>query len=158
MPRGQPSPKLAITVDPDVHALVIAAAAGEGLSVSAWMTNAARRVLIVHDGLLAVAEWEAEQGALSEVGTGRCSPPRRRAGSSRGLASSPVKAGVSVVYDTGVLVAADRSDRELWPTTGHAASSGSYRSRPHRWSPKPAAQRDRSNSEVPPRLRSSLLC
>lgn len=66
MPRGKPSPKLAITVDPDVHAGVVAAASEDGLSVSAWMTNAARKALLVRDGLKAVAEWEAEHGALSE--------------------------------------------------------------------------------------------
>ena len=65
MPRGRPSPKLAITVDPDVHEQVLAAAAREGLSVSAWMTDAARRMLVIRDGLLAVAEWEAEHGAFS---------------------------------------------------------------------------------------------
>lgn len=67
MPRGNPSPKLAITVDPDVRDQVVVAAKAEGLSVSAWMTNAARRSLLVHDGLQAVAEWEAEQGALSDA-------------------------------------------------------------------------------------------
>jgi len=66
MPRGKPSPKLAITVDPDVHAGVIEAAAEEGVSVSAWMTNAARRALVVRDGLAGVEEWEAEHGVLSE--------------------------------------------------------------------------------------------
>ncbi len=65
MPRGNPSPKLAITVDPDVHAQVVAAAAAEGVSVSAWMTAAARRALTLRDGLAAVAEWEAEHGALT---------------------------------------------------------------------------------------------
>jgi hypothetical protein len=65
VPRGDPSPKLAITVDPDVHRQVLAAAADEGLSVSAWMTNAARRALVVRDGLRAVAEWEADQGELT---------------------------------------------------------------------------------------------
>ena len=67
MPRGKPSPKLAITVDPDVHDRVIAAAAEEGVSVSAWMTSAARRALLVRDGLAAVAEWEAEHGAFSDA-------------------------------------------------------------------------------------------
>lgn len=67
MPRGRPSPKLAITVDADVHERVVAAAAEEGVSVSAWMTAAARRALLVRDGLRAVAEWEAEHGALSET-------------------------------------------------------------------------------------------
>jgi hypothetical protein len=65
MPRGKPSPKLAITVDADVHAQIVAAAAAEGVSVSAWMTAAARRALIVRDGLAAVAEWEAEHGAFT---------------------------------------------------------------------------------------------
>lgn len=89
MPRGKPSPKLAITVDPDVHAGVLEAAAEEGVSVSAWMTNAARRALVVRNGLAGVEEWEAEHGALSEsemaearrrvVGEGRASrPPRSR--------------------------------------------------------------------------------
>jgi hypothetical protein len=66
VPRGKPSPKLAITVDPDVHAEVVAAASEEGVSVSAWMTQAARRSLLVRDGLRAVEEWEAEHGALTE--------------------------------------------------------------------------------------------
>ena len=67
MPRGNPSPKLAITVDPDVHAAVLAAAEEEGTSVSAWMTTAARRALLVQDGLRAVAEWEDEHGALTDA-------------------------------------------------------------------------------------------
>ncbi len=67
MPRGKPSPKLAITVDPDVHDRVLTAAEEAGVSVSAWMTAAARRALLVRDGLAAVAEWEAEQGPLSEA-------------------------------------------------------------------------------------------
>jgi predicted HicB family RNase H-like nuclease len=33
MPRGDPSRELAITVDPDVHAEVVEAAAAEGVSV-----------------------------------------------------------------------------------------------------------------------------
>lgn len=67
MPRGKPSPKLAITVDPDVLDQVLAAAKEEGVSVSAWMTAAARRALLVRDGLAAVGEWEAEHGRLSEA-------------------------------------------------------------------------------------------
>jgi hypothetical protein len=65
MPRGNPSPKLAITVDPEVYAQVIAAAEAEGVSVSAWMTAAARRELRLRDGLAAVAEWEAEHDPLT---------------------------------------------------------------------------------------------
>ena len=67
MPRGKPSPKLAITVDADVHDRVIDAAAAEGVSVSAWMTKAARRALLVRDGLAAVAEWESEHGLLTDA-------------------------------------------------------------------------------------------
>jgi hypothetical protein len=65
MPRGNPSPKMAITVDPDVHAGIVAAAAADGMSVSAWMTDAARQALIVRDGLAGVAEWEAQYGAFT---------------------------------------------------------------------------------------------
>lgn len=65
MPRGNPSPKLAITVDSDVHRQVVEAADAEGVSVSFWMTAAARRALKARDGLAAVAEWEAEHGSLT---------------------------------------------------------------------------------------------
>ena len=54
--------KLAITIDAALHAKVVEAAEREGVSVSAWMTAAARQVLRAGDGLAAVAEWEAEQG------------------------------------------------------------------------------------------------
>lgn len=67
MPRGRPSPKLAITVDPDVHRRVKEAAGQDHVSVSAWMTQAARAALTVRDGLSAVAEWEAENGPLTET-------------------------------------------------------------------------------------------
>ena len=65
MPRGNPSPKLAITVDPDVHERVVAAAAQAGVSVSAWMTEAARRALVVRDGLSAIDEWEHLNGKFT---------------------------------------------------------------------------------------------
>ena len=67
MPRGNPAIKLAVTVDADVHAKVIEAAEAEGTSVSAWLTAAARRALVARDGLVAVAEWEAEHGAFTEA-------------------------------------------------------------------------------------------
>ena len=65
MPRGAPARKLAITVDRDVHARVARAAQEDNVSISAWMTEAARRSLRVRDGLAAVAEWEAEHGAFT---------------------------------------------------------------------------------------------
>jgi hypothetical protein len=65
MPRGNPSPKLAITIDPEVHGNVVAAAARDGVSVSAWMTSAAREALQRRAGLTAVAEWERQHGSFS---------------------------------------------------------------------------------------------
>jgi hypothetical protein len=65
MPRGNPSPKLAITIDPKIHERVLAAAARERVSVSAWMTSAAREALQRRAGLAAVAEWEKQHGPLS---------------------------------------------------------------------------------------------
>jgi DNA-directed RNA polymerase subunit K/omega len=67
MARGRPSPKLAITVDPDVHEGILSAAAEDGVSVSAWMTQAARRALLIRDGLRAVTEWENEHGPLTDA-------------------------------------------------------------------------------------------
>jgi hypothetical protein len=66
MPRGNPSPKLAITVDPEVHGSILAAAARDGVSVSAWMTNAAREALQRRAGLAAIAQWEEQHGRFSE--------------------------------------------------------------------------------------------
>lgn len=66
MPRGAPASKLAITVDRDVHAKVVRAAAEDRMSVSAWLTAAARQAIRLREGLSAVEEWEAEHGAFSE--------------------------------------------------------------------------------------------
>ena len=65
MPRGNPSPKLAITVDPEVHANILRAAARDGVSLSAWMTAAAREALQRRAGLAAVARWEKQHGRLT---------------------------------------------------------------------------------------------
>ena len=65
MPRGNPSPKLAITIDPDVHQKILAAAARDGMSVSAWMTAAARLSLQRRAGLAAVALWEKQHGSFT---------------------------------------------------------------------------------------------
>jgi hypothetical protein len=66
MPRGNPSPKLAITVDPEVHEDILAAAARDGVSISAWMTSAAREALQRRSGLAAVAIWERQHGRFTE--------------------------------------------------------------------------------------------
>ena len=65
MPRGNPSPKLAITIDPEVHDKILAAAAGDGVSVLAWMTRAAREALQRRAGLAAVAAWEKQHRPFS---------------------------------------------------------------------------------------------
>jgi hypothetical protein len=65
MPRGNPSPKLAITIDPDIHENILAAAARDRVSVSAWMTSAAREALQRRAGLAAVALWETQHGRLT---------------------------------------------------------------------------------------------
>jgi post-segregation antitoxin (ccd killing protein) len=65
MPRGNPAVKLAVTIESGVHAEVVELARRDGVSVSAWMTEAARRAIRLRDGLAAVAEWEEEHGALT---------------------------------------------------------------------------------------------
>lgn len=49
-----------------MHRGIVAAAEDEGLSVSAWVTDAARHALKTREGLAAVAEWEAENGAFAD--------------------------------------------------------------------------------------------
>src|SRR5439155_16072632 len=73
MPRGNPSPKLTITIDPDIHENILAAAARDGVSVSAWMTAAARQALQRRAGLAAVALWEKQHGRFTteEMNEGR---------------------------------------------------------------------------------------
>ena len=65
MPRGNPSPKIAITVDPVIHENILAAAARDRVSVSAWMTIAARESLQRRAGLAAIALWEKKHGRLT---------------------------------------------------------------------------------------------
>ena len=65
MPRGNPSPKLAITVDPDIHKDILRAAARDRVSVSAWITSAARDALRRRAGLAAVARWEKQHGRFT---------------------------------------------------------------------------------------------
>lgn len=57
--------KLSIALDPDVADAAASAAEISGQSLSAWLNDAARTRLRVEDGLVAVAEWEAEQGRLT---------------------------------------------------------------------------------------------
>ncbi|MGH2880390.1 MAG: hypothetical protein ACRDK4_12405 [Solirubrobacteraceae bacterium] len=41
------------------------AAERRGMSLSAWLNEASRNALAIEDGLIAVAEWEAEHGHLT---------------------------------------------------------------------------------------------
>lgn len=80
MPHGSPSPRLAITIAPDVCEQVLADAARRGVSVSTWMTGAARLALDVPAGLVAMAERETEHGVLTET---ELKAARRRLASGR---------------------------------------------------------------------------
>jgi hypothetical protein len=57
--------KRSVSLDAEVAAAAEAAAAEDGVSFSAWLSDAAERRLRVREGLLGVAEWEAEAGALT---------------------------------------------------------------------------------------------
>ena len=61
MPGGNPFLKFAITVDPEVHRHILAAAA-DHISVSTWITLAAREALQRRAGLAAVARWRKQHG------------------------------------------------------------------------------------------------
>lgn len=56
---------MSIALDEHVAARARVAAGEQGMSVSAWLSRAAARELLVQDGLRAVAEWEAEAGPLT---------------------------------------------------------------------------------------------
>ena len=57
--------KLSIALEQDVARAAKEAAEREGLSLSAWINEAAREALAIEDGLAAVAEYEAENGPIS---------------------------------------------------------------------------------------------
>ncbi len=57
--------KRSVSIDADVAAAAEAAATEDGVSFSAWLSEAARRQLRVREGLRGVAEWESDAGALS---------------------------------------------------------------------------------------------
>ncbi|MGD9754176.1 MAG: hypothetical protein AB7W59_24550 [Acidimicrobiia bacterium] len=57
--------KRSVSLD-DAAAARVERAAGEGgLSISAWLSEAAERQLRIRDGLKGVVEWEAEAGPLT---------------------------------------------------------------------------------------------
>lgn len=63
--------RLSISVPPGVENAIRAAAEAAGVPVSVWLARAAERAAAeqaaIADGLAAVAEYEAENGALSDA-------------------------------------------------------------------------------------------
>jgi hypothetical protein len=86
-----PVQKLSVALDEQVAAAARQSAERRGISLSAWLTEAARSALTIEDGLVGVAEWEAECGppsaeevdaaneALDAMGIGRRRESRRAA-------------------------------------------------------------------------------
>ena len=54
-----------ISLPPELNAAIVDAAAARGLSVSAWIADAADRRLRLDAGLRNLAEWEGENSPLS---------------------------------------------------------------------------------------------
>lgn len=63
---GMAVKKRSVALDKDVADAVVKAAKEEGVSVSAWLSEAARKQLKIHQGLQAMREWEAEFGAITD--------------------------------------------------------------------------------------------
>lgn len=57
--------KLSVALDERVAEAASASAQRQGLSLSAWLNNAAENALAIEDGLAGVAEWQAEHGAFT---------------------------------------------------------------------------------------------
>ena len=57
--------KLSIALEQPVAHAAKRSAERRGISLSAWLNEASRNALAIEDGLAAVAEWEAEHGALT---------------------------------------------------------------------------------------------
>ena len=57
--------KRSVSLDAEVAAAANAAAAADGVSFSAWLSEAADRRLRVREGLQGVAEWGAGAGTLT---------------------------------------------------------------------------------------------
>jgi hypothetical protein len=59
--------KLSVALDGKVAEAAAVSAERQGLSLSAWLNRAAENALAIEEGLAAVAEWEAEHGALTSA-------------------------------------------------------------------------------------------
>ncbi|MDA8262190.1 MAG: hypothetical protein M0Z47_05090 [Actinomycetota bacterium] len=82
--------KKSVSIDAEVAAAAESAAAEDGVSFSAWLSEAAHRRLLVRDGLRGVAEWEERAGALSpdELAAGEILLDRLLSGGSHQTARS----------------------------------------------------------------------
>jgi hypothetical protein len=56
--------KLSVALEAPVARAARQAAQRRGISLSAWLNQASVNALAIEDGLVAVAEWEAEHGAI----------------------------------------------------------------------------------------------
>jgi len=57
--------KRSVSLDDSVAARVERAALDEGVSFTAWLTNAAEHSLLIREGIQGVTDWETEAGPLS---------------------------------------------------------------------------------------------
>ena len=57
--------KKSVSVPSELDVAIRAAAERSGMTYSGWLTNAAHRALRIEAGLAAVADYEAERGALT---------------------------------------------------------------------------------------------
>ncbi len=57
--------KRSVSLDDSIAARVERAATEEGVSFSAWLTNAAEHSLLIREGIQGVTEWESQAGALT---------------------------------------------------------------------------------------------
>lgn len=58
--------KLSVALDEDTAKAAADAAARRGVSLSAWLNEAAEHALRIEEGLGAILEWETEHGALTD--------------------------------------------------------------------------------------------
>jgi len=59
--------KLSVALDRSVADAAADAAEREGLSLSAWLSRAAERALVVERGLEAIRAWERDNGSLTDA-------------------------------------------------------------------------------------------
>ena len=112
--------KRSVSLPPDLARAVEQAAKAEGTTFSAWLAETAAHRLKLEAGRQAIAEWERENGPLTEPNllTGsRGHAPHSAALPPPQPGASPRNRTVAmggVTYDTGALVAAERNNRRMW--------------------------------------------